>query len=171
MLTTIQNRRRTRQARPRGARARRGGDLVVHFRGRSQALRRRRAGAEARQRRSRRTSPTCGPRCCRACSARRGATTIAASAIWRSSKSGQVFLSDKPEGQRTYATGASGAGGAPTTLAGQRQALGVFDAKADLAARARCPGARHRQAAAGAPSRAAWSHPGRGGRVQLGPTS
>jgi phenylalanyl-tRNA synthetase beta chain len=81
---------------------------------------------------------------------------------------GQVFLSDEPEGQHTYAT-AVRAGGAPKTWQGGG-ALGVFDAKADFAAVLDALGydIDKLQVVAEAP---AWSHPGRGGRVQLGPTN
>lgn len=81
---------------------------------------------------------------------------------------GQVFLSDQPEGQRTYAT-AVRAGGAAKNWQGQG-GLGVFDAKADLAAVLDALGhdIDKLQLVAEAP---AWSHPGRGGRVQLGPTN
>ncbi len=81
---------------------------------------------------------------------------------------GQVFLSDAPEGQRTYAT-AIRAGGPDKTWQGDT-ALSVFDAKADLAAVLDALGhdIDKLQLIAEAP---AWSHPGRGGRVQLGPTN
>jgi phenylalanyl-tRNA synthetase beta chain len=81
---------------------------------------------------------------------------------------GQVFLSDLPEGQHTYAT-AIRAGGAPKSWQGGG-ALSVFDAKADLAAVLDAAGhdIDKLQVVAEAP---AWSHPGRGGRVQLGPTN
>jgi phenylalanyl-tRNA synthetase beta chain len=81
---------------------------------------------------------------------------------------GQVFLSDLPEGQHTYAT-AVRAGGAPKTWQGD-STLSVFDAKADLAAVLDALGydLDKLQVVADAP---AWSHPGRGGRVQLGPTN
>jgi phenylalanyl-tRNA synthetase beta chain len=81
---------------------------------------------------------------------------------------GQVFLNDRPEGQHTYAT-AVRAGGTATDWQGGA-ALSVFDAKADLAAT--LDGLGHDldklQLVAEAP---AWAHPGRGGRVQLGPTN
>ena len=81
---------------------------------------------------------------------------------------GQVFLSDEPEGQHTYAT-AVRAGGAPKTWQGGGT-LTVFDAKADLAAVLDALGhdIDKLQGVAEAP---AWSHPGRGGRIQLGPTN
>jgi phenylalanyl-tRNA synthetase beta chain len=81
---------------------------------------------------------------------------------------GQVFLSDEPEGQHTYAT-AVRAGGAPKTWQGGGT-LTVFDAKADLAAVLDALGhdIDKLQVVAEAP---AWSHPGRGGRIQLGPTN
>jgi phenylalanyl-tRNA synthetase beta chain len=81
---------------------------------------------------------------------------------------GQVFLSDAPEGQRTYATGVRAGGGGKDWQGAQ--ALSVFDAKADLAAVLDALGhdIDKMQLVAEAP---AWSHPGRGGRVQLGPTN
>ncbi|HEY4201391.1 MAG TPA: phenylalanine--tRNA ligase subunit beta [Devosiaceae bacterium] len=80
---------------------------------------------------------------------------------------GQVFLSDQPEGQHTYATGIrSGSGGRHWD--GGRKAVGVFDAKADLGAVLDALGVDidKVQLVAEAP---AWSHPGRGGRLQQGP--
>jgi phenylalanyl-tRNA synthetase beta chain len=81
---------------------------------------------------------------------------------------GQVFLSDQPEGQHTYAT-ALRAGGTSKNWQGSTT-LGVFDAKTDLAAVLDALGhdLDKLQVVAEAP---AWSHPGRGGRVQLGPTN
>jgi phenylalanyl-tRNA synthetase beta chain len=79
---------------------------------------------------------------------------------------GQVFLSDKPEGQHTYATVIrTGATGRNWQGGG---AVSVFDAKADLAAVLDALGhdLDKLQIVSEAP---AWSHPGRGGRVQLGP--
>jgi phenylalanyl-tRNA synthetase beta chain len=81
---------------------------------------------------------------------------------------GQVFLSDQPQGQHTYVT-AVRSGLPPGTWEGAAT-LSVFDAKADLAAV--LDGLGHDldklQLVAEAP---AWAHPGRGGRVQLGPTN
>jgi phenylalanyl-tRNA synthetase beta chain len=81
---------------------------------------------------------------------------------------GQVFLSDRPEGQHTYAT-AVRAGGAGKTWQGNAT-LSVFDAKADLAAVLDALGhdIDKLQLDAEAP---AWAHPGRGGRLQLGPSN
>jgi phenylalanyl-tRNA synthetase beta chain len=80
---------------------------------------------------------------------------------------GQVFLSDAPEGQRTYATAIRA--GRSRNWQGATS-LSVFDAKADLAAVLDAVGhdIDKLQLVAEAP---AWSHPGRGGRVQLGPTN
>jgi phenylalanyl-tRNA synthetase beta chain len=85
---------------------------------------------------------------------------------------GQVFLTDAPEGQHTYATGIR-AGTARLTGAGRHwqgkaEPVGVFDAKADLAATLDALGVdidKVQLVAEPAP----WSHPGRGGRIQLGP--
>jgi phenylalanyl-tRNA synthetase beta chain len=81
---------------------------------------------------------------------------------------GQIFLSDKPEGQHTYAT-ALRAGGAPKDWQGEGS-LSVFDAKADLAAALNALGhdIDKLQLVAEAPP---WAHPGRGARLQLGPTN
>src|SRR3569623_240540 len=81
---------------------------------------------------------------------------------------GQVFLSDTPEGQHTYVTAVRS--GAPAKTWEGSAALSVCDAKADLAAV--LDGLGHDldklQLVGEAP---AWAHPGRGGRVQLGPTN
>ncbi len=81
---------------------------------------------------------------------------------------GQVFLSDRPEGQHTYAT-AIRVGGTPKSWQGGGT-VSVFDAKADFAAALDALGhdLDKLQIVSEAP---AWSHPGRGGRVQLGPTN
>lgn len=85
---------------------------------------------------------------------------------------GQIFLSDKPEGQHTYATGirtgTAGFDGAGRHWSGNGKPVGVFDAKADLGAVLDALGVdiEKVQLVAEAP---AWSHPGRGGRLQLGP--
>ncbi|MGB3026934.1 phenylalanine--tRNA ligase subunit beta [Paradevosia shaoguanensis] len=85
---------------------------------------------------------------------------------------GQIFLSDKPEGQHTYATGirtgTAGFDGAGRHWSGNGKPVGVFDAKADLGAvlDALSVDIEKVQLVAEAP---AWSHPGRGGRLQLGP--
>ncbi len=78
---------------------------------------------------------------------------------------GQVFLNDRPEGQHTYATAVRTGG----TSGWQGQSsVGVFDAKADLGAALDALGhdIDKLQVTGEAP---AWAHPGRGGRVQLGP--
>ena len=81
---------------------------------------------------------------------------------------GQVFLSDLPEGQHTYATAVRVGGTAKTWQSGG--GLSVYDAKADLAAVLDVLGhdIDKLQIVSEAP---AWAHPGRGGRVQLGPTN
>jgi phenylalanyl-tRNA synthetase beta chain len=80
---------------------------------------------------------------------------------------GQIFLSDQPEGQHTYATGIR-AGTTGRHWQGESRKVGVFDAKADLGALLDALGMDidKLQLLAEAP---AWSHPGRGGRLQLGP--
>ncbi len=81
---------------------------------------------------------------------------------------GQVFLSDAPEGQHTYATAIRVGGTAKDWQGGT--SVSVFDAKADLAAVLDALGhdIDKLQLVAEAP---AWAHPGRGGRIQLGPTN
>ncbi|MBJ3785695.1 phenylalanine--tRNA ligase subunit beta [Devosia sediminis] len=85
---------------------------------------------------------------------------------------GQIFLSDKPEGQHTYAsgvrTGTAGLNGAGRHWSGKAQAVTVWDAKADLAAVLDALGVDIEKVQV-LPEAAAWSHPGRGGRVALGP--
>ncbi len=79
---------------------------------------------------------------------------------------GQIFLSDAPEGQHTYATAVRTAGGARHWQG--TATASVFDAKADLAALLDALGSdidKLQLVAEPAP----WSHPGRGGRIQLGP--
>ncbi|HEV7718096.1 MAG TPA: phenylalanine--tRNA ligase subunit beta [Arsenicitalea sp.] len=80
---------------------------------------------------------------------------------------GQVFLSDAPEGQHTYATGIR-TGSTGRHWQEPARKVSVFDAKADLAALLDALGVdiEKTQLVAEAP---AWSHPGRGGRLQLGP--
>jgi phenylalanyl-tRNA synthetase beta chain len=85
---------------------------------------------------------------------------------------GQVFLSDKPEGQHTYAsgvrTGTAKLDGAGRHWSGKADAVGVWDAKADLAAALDALGIDVDKVQVLAEP-AAWSHPGRGGRIALGP--
>ena len=85
---------------------------------------------------------------------------------------GQVFHADTPEGQRTYATairtGTAGLAGAGRHWHDKATRVDVFDAKADLAAALDVLGLdidKLQLVAEPAP----WAHPGRGGRVQLGP--
>lgn len=85
---------------------------------------------------------------------------------------GQIFLSDQPEGQHTYAsgvrTGTAGIGGAGRHWSGKAEAVSVWDAKADLAAVLDALGVDVDKVQV-LPEAAAWSHPGRGGRFALGP--
>jgi len=78
---------------------------------------------------------------------------------------GQVFHSVLPEGQRTYATGIRL--GATRHWQGA-QKVSVFDAKADIAALLDAMGHDIDKLQL-VTEPAAWSHPGRGGRIQLGP--
>lgn len=85
---------------------------------------------------------------------------------------GQIFLSDQPEGQHTYASGVR-TGTARLEVAGRHwtgkaQNVSVWDAKADLAAVLDALGVDIDKVQI-VPEAAAWSHPGRGGRVALGP--
>lgn len=85
---------------------------------------------------------------------------------------GQVFLSDAPEGQHTYAsgirTGTAKLGGAGRHWSGKSEAVGVFDAKADLGAVLDALGYDIDKVQLFAEP-APWSHPGRGGRIAQGP--
>ncbi|MHB1103181.1 MAG: phenylalanine--tRNA ligase subunit beta [Devosia sp.] len=85
---------------------------------------------------------------------------------------GQVFLSAEPEGQHTYASairsGTATLQGAGRHWQGGARKVGVFDAKADLAALLDALGLDIEKVQLVAEP-ASWSHPGRGGRVQLGP--
>ncbi len=85
---------------------------------------------------------------------------------------GQVFLSDAPEGQHTYATGirtgTARLGGSGRHWSGKPQPVGVFDAKADLGAVLDALGYDIDKVQLFAEP-APWSHPGRGGRVAQGP--
>ncbi|GGA41652.1 phenylalanine--tRNA ligase subunit beta [Pelagibacterium lentulum] len=85
---------------------------------------------------------------------------------------GQVFVSDAPDGQRNHATGirtgTAGIGGAGRHWQGKGEKVGVYDAKADLGAALDAFGVDIDKVQVVAEP-ADWSHPGRGGRVQLGP--
>ena len=85
---------------------------------------------------------------------------------------GQIFLSDQPEGQHTYAsgvrTGTATLNGAGRHWSGKAEAVTVWDAKADLAAVLDALGVDIEKVQV-LPEPADWSHPGRGGRVALGP--
>lgn len=85
---------------------------------------------------------------------------------------GQIFLSDKPEGQSTYATairtGTAGENGAGRHWRNAAAPVDVFTAKADLAALLDALGYDINKLQVVAEP-ADWSHPGRGGRLQLGP--
>jgi len=79
---------------------------------------------------------------------------------------GQVFHSVQPEGQRTYATGIRL--GSSRHWQAQPGKVSVFDAKADIAALLDAMGHDIDKLQLVAEP-AGWSHPGRGGRIQLGP--
>lgn len=79
---------------------------------------------------------------------------------------GQVFHSVQPEGQRTYASGIR-LGGSRHWQAGAGK-VSVFDAKSDIAALLDATGHDIDKLQLVAEP-ASWSHPGRGGRIQLGP--
>jgi len=85
---------------------------------------------------------------------------------------GQVFKSDLPEGQRNFAsairTGTAGFLGAGRHWQGAAQKVDVFAAKADMGELLFALGVdinKTQLLAEAAP----WAHPGRGGRIQLGP--
>src|SRR5690606_23632469 len=83
---------------------------------------------------------------------------------------GQIFLSDQPDGQHTYAsglrTGTAGQNGAGRHWTGKAQPVSVWDAKADLSAVLDALGIDIEKVQV-LPEAASWSHPGRGGRVAL----
>ncbi|MHA6299635.1 phenylalanine--tRNA ligase subunit beta [Devosia sp. CAU 1758] len=85
---------------------------------------------------------------------------------------GQIFLSDQPEGQHTYAsgvrTGTARLTGSGRHWSGKSEAVTVWDAKADLAAVLDALGVDIDKVQV-LPEPASWSHPGRGGRIALGP--
>ncbi|MFP9135760.1 phenylalanine--tRNA ligase subunit beta [Devosia sp. XGJD_8] len=85
---------------------------------------------------------------------------------------GQVFLSDAPEGQHTYATGirtgTARLEGSGRHWSGKAEPVTVFDAKADLAAVLDALGYDIDKVQLFAEP-APWSHPGRGGRIAQGP--
>ncbi|WP_332698446.1 phenylalanine--tRNA ligase subunit beta [Devosia sp.] len=85
---------------------------------------------------------------------------------------GQVFLSDAPEGQHTYATGirtgTAKLDGSGRHWSGKAEPVTVFDAKADLAAVLDALGYDIDKVQLFAEP-APWSHPGRGGRIAQGP--
>ena len=171
MLTTIQNRRRV----ARRALAARGLDEAVtwsfighdeatRFGGGSEALQL--ANAIASDMTDMRPSLLPGLLAAATRNANRGFADLAIFEV------GQVFLSDAPEGQHTYATGirtgTAKLAGAGRHWSGKVEAVGVFDAKADLGAVLDALGYdidKMQVLAEPAP----WSHPGRGGRVAQGP--
>ena len=85
---------------------------------------------------------------------------------------GQVFHSAQPDGQRTYAsgirTGTAALEGAGRHWQSRAKKVDVFDAKADLSALLDAVGLDIDKVQLVAEP-ASWSHPGRGGRIQLGP--
>lgn len=80
---------------------------------------------------------------------------------------GQIFKSVTPDGQHTYASGVR-SGGTGRHWDGAVRKVGVFDAKADLGALLDALGLDLDKLQL-VPEAASWSHPGRGGRIQLGP--
>ncbi|NOZ32034.1 MAG: phenylalanine--tRNA ligase subunit beta [Alphaproteobacteria bacterium] len=85
---------------------------------------------------------------------------------------GQIFLSDQPAGQRNFATGLR-TGLAHSEGVGRHWSrpdtpVSVYDARADLLAALSAAGVNTGNVQIVAEP-APWAHPGRGGRVQLGP--
>ena len=171
MLTTIQNRRRI----ARRALASRGLDEAVtwsfishaeatRFGGGSDALQL--ANAIAADMTDMRPSLLPGLLAAARRNANRGTPDLAVFEV------GQVFLNANPDGQHTYATGirtgTATLNGAGRRWSGKPAPVGVFDAKADLAAVLDALGYdidKMQLLAEPAP----WSHPGRGGRIAQGP--
>ena len=85
---------------------------------------------------------------------------------------GQVFLDDTPAGQHTFAsairTGTARLTGAGRHWRQKARSVDVFDAKADLAAALSALGMDMEKVQL-SDEAAPWAHPGRGGRIQLGP--
>jgi len=85
---------------------------------------------------------------------------------------GQVFKSDRPEGQRNFAsairTGTYRFLGAGRHWQGPAAKVDVFAAKSDMAAMLDALGVDMDKAQL-VSEPASWAHPGRGGRIQLGP--
>ncbi|MCF6301960.1 MAG: phenylalanine--tRNA ligase subunit beta, partial [Devosiaceae bacterium] len=85
---------------------------------------------------------------------------------------GQIFLGDTPKDQRTFASairvGTAGLAGSGRHWDGRADKVDVFDAKADMAAALDALGFDMAKAQLLDQS-APWAHPGRAGRVQLGP--
>jgi phenylalanyl-tRNA synthetase beta chain len=85
---------------------------------------------------------------------------------------GQVFLNANPDGQHTYATGirtgTAKLASSGRHWSGKAEPVGVFDAKADLAALLDALGYDIDKVQLFAEP-APWSHPGRGGRIAQGP--
>lgn len=81
---------------------------------------------------------------------------------------GQVFLSHLPDGQHTYASGIRTGNNGGRHWDGAGKPVSVFDAKADLSALLDALGLDIDKLQVVAEPEE-WSHPGRGGRVQLGP--
>ena len=171
MLTTIQNRRRI----ARRALAARGLDEAVtwSFIGHEEAVRfgggtedRQLANAIASDMTDMRPSLLPGLLAGARRNANRGYADVALFEV------GQIFLSDRPEGQHTHAsgvrTGTARMGGAGRHWSGKAEAVSVWDAKADLAAVLDALGVDIDKAQVLAEA-APWSHPGRGGRIALGP--
>jgi len=171
MLTTIQNRRRI----ARRALAARGLDEAItwsfiseeeakRFGGGSEALKL--ANAIASDMTDMRPSLLPGLLSAARRNANRGFNDLALFEI------GQIFVSADPEGQRTHATGirtgTAGLDGAGRHWQSPAKKVGVFDAKADLGAVLDALGVDIDKIQLVAEP-AAWSHPGRGGRLQLGP--
>jgi phenylalanyl-tRNA synthetase beta chain len=80
---------------------------------------------------------------------------------------GQIFRDVTPGGQHTYASGIR-TGSSGRHWQGPARKVGVFDAKADLGALLDALGLDIEKLQLVAEP-ASWSHPGRGGRIQLGP--
>jgi len=85
---------------------------------------------------------------------------------------GQVFFTDEINGQKTFAsgvrTGIAGLNGGGRHWNDKQKIVDVFDAKADMEAALNTLGMDMNKAQLLDES-ADWAHPGRGGRVQLGP--
>ncbi len=141
----------------------------------AEALRRRRAGSDARQPDRGRSCRTCGPRCCRACSRPPSAMPIGASAMSRCSRS-RAGLRERRAGRPARRV-AAGVRRGTARLERRRPRTGTAAPSRSMSStprptRSRCStalGVAGRAACRSTAGGPAWYHPGRSGTLQMGP--